>query len=307
MINAIGHGGNDCLVDYHSDNPGGESLNECIDNNANSFKDIASGMETTHFERMEKKIDEIEDEELRTKAEQLASSMNQAVSELTYDARIATYNGIDFASVTGLQQHADIKEIAEKASAFGQNKEDTTISGPFLSIIQGLQNEILSIARYILYIAILFMGVRCIWNGVEGKTQFKETLPYILLAIIFTFAADKMVGLAQAVFDPDQFKYDYATRGNEIFGSVALIVAMLSFGGIIFTGVKFMFASVDGKADAKKHLFPILIGCLLVFAAGTIVSITLSIVEGLPDSTVIKIPSVDSSKVIKYDTDYKLR
>lgn len=133
-----------------------------------------------------------------------------------------------------------------------------------------------TIGTYLMYGAILFFGVRTIWSGATGKAQFKELLPYLLLGIVFFYLAEDVVNLATIIFD----RHDYVNYASGLWRSVINIVKVLAFGGIIFTGIKFLFASSEGKADIKSSLFSILIGCILVFASSTVVSIVLDIAKG---------------------------
>ncbi len=59
---------------------------------------------------------------------------------------------------------------------------------------------------------------------------------------------------------------------NTVWGSVLLVFQMLAIAGVIITGVIYMFKSADMKAEIKKNLLTLIIGCVLVFATSTIVS-----------------------------------
>lgn len=156
----------------------------------------------------------------------------------------------------------------------------------------GIIGTITSIGTYLMYAAILFFGLRCIWSGVEGKTQFKELLPYLLIGIIFFNSADNLVALAEIVFG----NTDYPNYVQDVWSNVLDIVRIIAFAGIIFLGIKFIFAAPSGKADIKSSLIPVLIGCIFVFASSTIVKLVIDISNeaGLED---IQSPS-ESSKYI---------
>ncbi len=59
---------------------------------------------------------------------------------------------------------------------------------------------------------------------------------------------------------------------KKIWGSVSLILQILAVAAIVFAGVRYMFASANDKADIKKQTITLVVGAILVFAAGTIVS-----------------------------------
>ncbi len=171
-----------------------------------------------------------------------------------------------------------IKDILNKAQQ-GTNAEIDELG----TIIEELQEIIFGFARLVIFAAILLIGVRCIWSGVEGKAQFLTMLPYLLAAIAFTFAAQEIVELVIEGLKVEN--NDYSKYGEALFGSIVLIVRIAAFAGIIFTGVKLMFASPEAKADTKSHIIPILIGCLIVFSTTWVVSLVADNIKGTAANT----------------------
>lgn len=146
----------------------------------------------------------------------------------------------------------------------------------FNSIIEDdILGMVLKIGRYLIYAALLFFGVRCIWEGASGKAQFKAMLPYLLVALVFFYSGRGLVNVVQSVFDT----YDYENYGADVFATIIYIVRILAFAGILFTGVKLMFASPEAKADVKSHLIPIIIGCLFVFSSSFIVDVIVTTLD----------------------------
>lgn len=133
------------------------------------------------------------------------------------------------------------------------------------------------VGRYIMYIMIIYNGVRCIWDGVEGKARLVQTIPYMLCALIFFYTAPGIVNLAREAFETD----DYSNFGGTVFATIIYLVRVLAFSGIIFAGLKLMFASAEAKANIKSHILPIIIGCVFVFSSTFVVDI---IVTTLQDS-----------------------
>lgn len=54
---------------------------------------------------------------------------------------------------------------------------------------------------------------------------------------------------------------------KKIWGTVKVIVQILSVAAIVFTGLRYMFASADGRADIKKQTVILIVGAVLVFGA----------------------------------------
>lgn len=70
---------------------------------------------------------------------------------------------------------------------------------------------------------------------------------------------------------------DYGNGG--ISNSIKDVISLLQIAGtgialvvITMLGIKYMLASPSDKADVKKQIMPIIIGCVLIFGAITIVS-----------------------------------
>ncbi|MBR5227997.1 MAG: TrbC/VirB2 family protein [Clostridia bacterium] len=64
---------------------------------------------------------------------------------------------------------------------------------------------------------------------------------------------------------------------DEVWGSVLLIVQVVSVACVVLAGVRYMFASADKKADIKKGLLYLVIGATFVFAASTLIKFIFNI------------------------------
>ena len=65
---------------------------------------------------------------------------------------------------------------------------------------------------------------------------------------------------------------------NKIIGLMQVAGTGIALVVITLLGIKYMLASPSEKADTKKMIMPILIGCILLFAAVNIVSTILDLV-----------------------------
>lgn len=61
---------------------------------------------------------------------------------------------------------------------------------------------------------------------------------------------------------------------SNIWGVLLTVLQVASIAGVIFAGVRYMFASSDSKADMKKSMIYLIIGMVIVFSASTVVGIT---------------------------------
>ena len=67
-------------------------------------------------------------------------------------------------------------------------------------------------------------------------------------------------------------RYDKFNKAlYKIWGVILVVLQVASMSGIIFAGVRYMFASVDSKADMKKSMIYLVIGMVIVFAASSVV------------------------------------
>ena len=71
------------------------------------------------------------------------------------------------------------------------------------------------------------------------------------------------------------------TFTGNIFQTVKTVVQVLAIAAVIFAGVRYMFASADGKADIKQQTIILIVGAILVFAAVPILNLVQNISNNL--------------------------
>lgn len=110
----------------------------------------------------------------------------------------------------------------------------------------------------------------------------------ILLIMIFIIATFNVS--VNAAFDINSVITDMNGASNlggpsKISNTINKIIGLMQVAGtgialvvITLLGIKYMLASPSEKADTKKMIMPILIGCILLFAAVNIVSTILDLV-----------------------------
>ena len=154
----------------------------------------------------------------------------------------------------------ELKELIKTNSSDG--------SKSILQVAIDIINQFSKYGVYIFYAIIIALGVRMIWAGVEGRTQFFETLPYILVAIVLFYSAPGIINILKGVFNG---AYDIEGQTQSIFNTVVSLARILAFAGIIFNGTKLMFTGVYGKANLKASVIAVFIGCIFVFASSFVV------------------------------------
>ena len=80
--------------------------------------------------------------------------------------------------------------------------------------------------------------------------------------------------------DKSQIK-QFENAGNTIFSLVRTVGIISSVEGLMIIGIRYMLGSIEEKAEYKKTLPVYVIGCLLIFAITSLVSILYNWVESL--------------------------
>ncbi len=63
----------------------------------------------------------------------------------------------------------------------------------------------------------------------------------------------------------------YKSAVQKVLGTVFLILKIMAFAGVVFTGVKYMFAGAESKGKLKQTLIWVVVGTIFVFGAETII------------------------------------
>lgn len=151
-------------------------------------------------------------------------------------------------------------------------------------------------------ILLIFWYTLYVYEFNEGenmkKYNVKKTIKYafciLILSTCFNFIsiekinfsnlnrvyADETNSYVGGNFDYNLIPQENFTGGEKInapikriYAILILIFQMASVGGVIFAGVRYMYASADQKADIKQSMIHLVIGMIIVFCASTVVGI----------------------------------
>lgn len=153
-------------------------------------------------------------------------------------------NGNDFGNQTGSMDAIDDLE--------------GFIKGKIMPIVIDVGNLIIACVTIIL-------GAKYIWSGADGKAEVLETLPAFVVGVMFFYIGEGWLTFMESV--ETQVGGDYEVLKNDIFATIAHIVRLMSFGGLLYMGIKYMLASAEGKSQLKTNMGSTVIGLLLVFSA----------------------------------------
>lgn len=90
-------------------------------------------------------------------------------------------------------------------------------------------------------------------------------IPVVLVLLIVSnnvFAFDKMnVSTINGALSDAKPSDSAKSSILKVWGTVLLILQILSVAAIVIAGIRYMFASADGKADIKKQTIGLMVGC----------------------------------------------
>ena len=252
----------------------GSNVSDDADDKIKKENEKITGTTSNGSQNNDDSKDEKDEDEMNFKFDFIGASSDGYIPNLV--------NAVKFANKLANQGEID--------SLSGSDKKNPSLNMALNDTISEFSN----LGVYFLFSLLLILGVRMIWSGVEGRTQFKESLPYILLAIIFFYLAPKLVGLAEEAL---ALREDMSQYTAALFSTFVYVVRVAAFAGIIFTGVKLMLSNAGARADLKKSLISVLVGCIFVFASSMIVSL---IVDVSNDSGLQEIEGPNTSKMIEF-------
>ena len=109
------------------------------------------------------------------------------------------------------------------------------------------------------------------------KKFMLRVMPIVLVAVlllgnVFAYSVDKNYTNPTGSIGVE----DHVTK---IWGTVLTILRILAVAAIVFAGVKYMFASADGKAEIKNGMLGLVIGAIMVFGASIVIDIIMTAAE----------------------------
>ena len=113
----------------------------------------------------------------------------------------------------------------------------------------------------------------------------KKQIKYLIALVIL------IVGISTTnvyALNPDNYPHSGPTkqdagsfldRAGTVIGVVKNVGVIVSVIVIAIIGMKYMFSSVEGKAEYKKTMIPYIVGCFMIIFAATIVTIIQDIAQ----------------------------
>ena len=108
------------------------------------------------------------------------------------------------------------------------------------------------------------------------KLNRKMVISIALIAITILSMATPV----RAVENPEKYTPSqeieegvFIQRASSILGYIQVVGMIVAVIGIAIIGLKYMFSSIEGKAEYKKTMFPYVVGCFMLMATSTIIGV----------------------------------
>lgn len=161
-----------------------------------------------------------------------------------------------------------------------ENLED--LGGRVDDVVNTFSNMISVVGTTVFVIVTIFLGIKYMYGSVEAKASVKESLTTLLVACIFFFGWNSIKNL---LFPNNNFIFiestdtSYEQMVGRIFAFATYIAQFLAIIGIVYVGVRYIFAGAEGKATLKGKSTTFLIGIILTFCATSFLSLISDIVN----------------------------
>lgn len=127
-----------------------------------------------------------------------------------------------------------------------------------------LVEVIRTIGVFIAVGALMVIGIKYMTGSIEEKAQYKKSmLPYIIGCVILFGAATIAPQIAEIFKENDQAE----DIGNIILGIIQTVGTFVAVGIVMILGIKYMMGSLEQRAEYKRSMLPLLIGCVMLFGA----------------------------------------
>lgn len=121
-----------------------------------------------------------------------------------------------------------------------------------------------------------------------NKKIIKTICFVIPVVLVLLIVSNNVFAFNQMNVDTINGALQYATPSTsaqnsilKVWGTVLLILQILSVAAIVIAGIRYMFASADGKADIKKQTIGLMVGAVLVFGASSVISLITKITSDI--------------------------
>lgn len=110
------------------------------------------------------------------------------------------------------------------------------------------------------------------------KKFMLRVMPIVLVALVMMGGSIFAYSVDTSLTNPSG-SIGLENNVSKIWGTVLTIMRILAVAAIVFAGVKYMFASAEGKADIKNGMIGLVVGAIMVFGASIVIDIIMTAAE----------------------------
>lgn len=180
-------------------------------------------------------------------------------------------------------------EFWEKAGTWFKDVQEVgenDVSPISIKVVNRFMDIVNYVGTVIIIIATMFLGIKYMFGSVDGKAEVKESMITLLIACVFFFGWQYirdivLIGNGTQLFISDPEDYSYTILFARLLGVVTMIVKVAAIAGVIYVGVRYIFAGASGKADLKGKSVYFIIGIILTFCSVTVLTVFSNILQDL--------------------------
>lgn len=176
---------------------------------------------------------------------------------------------------------ADYEENQANLDFWGQatnwfNKIETSGDNPEIKeLVDTFQDMINVLGTTVIILVTIFLGIKYIFGSVESKAGVKEGLVTLIVVCVFFFGWSALRNLLfpnNSLIFIESTDTSYTSILGRIFSIATFIANILAVLGIVYVGIRYIFAGASGKGELKAKSPMLLIGIILAFASVSFLS-----------------------------------
>ena len=176
---------------------------------------------------------------------------------------------------------ADYEENQANLDFWGQatnwfNKIETSGDNPEIKeLVDTFQDMINVLGTTVIVLVTIFLGIKYIFGSVESKAGVKEGLVTLIVVCVFFFGWSALRNLLfpnNSLIFIESTDTSYTSILGRIFSIATFIANILAILGIVYVGIRYIFAGASGKGELKAKSPMLLIGIILAFASVNVLS-----------------------------------
>lgn len=147
-----------------------------------------------------------------------------------------------------------------------------------LSSLDSVINLIKILGNAVFIIVAIVLGIKYILGSAEGKTDVKEGLISLTVAMIFFYGWSALETILVSGNQLIWIKDTDASTIASVYDTIVYFLNFVAVGALIYVGIKYLMSGAEGKADLKGKGVPFVIGMIMTFATLTFLNFLRTII-----------------------------